>query len=97
MLDKKHLKACLVVKGYSQVLGIDFYETFSLVIKPTTIRVILTIALAHAWEIHQLDVKNAFLHGELTESVFMEQLSGFKDSSQSYYVCSLKRALYGLR
>ena len=93
----ERLKARLVAKGYSQVPSIDFYETFSPVIKPATILLIFTISLAHAWEIRQLDVKNAFLHGELTESVLMEQLPGFKDSSQSYYVCSLKRALYGLR
>ena len=87
----ERLKARHVAKGYSQVLGIDFYETFSLVIKPTTIRVILTIALAH-----EVAVKNTFLHGEFTESVFMEQPLRFKDFTHSNYVCHLKKVLYGL-
>ena len=69
---QKRLKACLVVKGYSQVLGIDFYKIFSPVIKPPTIRIILTIVLPHAWEVCQLDVKNVFLYGELIELVFMK-------------------------
>ena len=69
----------------------DFFETFSPIIKPTTIHVLLTLALAH-----EVDVKNTFLHGEFTESVFMEQPLRFKDFTHSNYVCHLKKVLYGL-
>ena len=72
-------------------------KTFSRVIRPTTIRTILTIALAHKWDNRQLDVKNAFLKGHLVEPVFMEQPLGFKDQGRPDYVCRLTRAIYALR
>jgi len=64
-------KARLVGDGRSQVAGVDCDETFSLVVKPATIRTMLTIALSKSWPIHQLDVQNAFLHGDLNETVYM--------------------------
>ena len=66
-----HYKARLVIQGFCQWLGLDYHETFSLVVKPTTICFVLSISLAHGWPIFQLDVNNALLHGTLSEEVFM--------------------------
>ncbi|XP_035545158.1 uncharacterized mitochondrial protein AtMg00820-like [Juglans regia] len=75
------LKASLVAKGFHQIAGINYHETFSPVIHPSTIRTVITIALIKHWDIRQLDVKNAFLHGDLNEPVYMEQPLGFIHSS----------------
>ncbi|GKV41335.1 hypothetical protein SLEP1_g48881 [Rubroshorea leprosula] len=93
----ERLKARLVAKGFNQQAGIDYEETFSLVIKPQTIRIVLTIALAKGWTIKQLDVQNAFLHGYLKELVYIEQPLRFKDPTHLDHVCQLNRALYGLK
>lgn len=66
-------KARLVAQGFSQVHGLDFEDTFSLVIRSATVQIILTPATSSGWRLHQLDVKNAFLHGRLYEEVYMEQ------------------------
>ncbi|KAI3674945.1 hypothetical protein L2E82_51782 [Cichorium intybus] len=90
-------KARLVCDGRSQQVGVDCDETFSPVVKPASIRTVLSIALHKQWVIHQLDVKNAFLHGQLSETVFMYQPLGFRDSTHPNHVCRLKRSLYGLK
>jgi len=89
-------KARLVAKGFHQVQGFDFNEIFSPVIKHVTIRLIITLALTHHWDLFQLDVNNAFLNGTLEQSVYMTQSPGFENSDRSL-VCQLKKALYGLK
>ncbi|GJR02209.1 ribonuclease H-like domain-containing protein [Tanacetum coccineum] len=90
-------KARLVANGSSQQLGIDCDKTFSPVVKPATIRTVLSLALTRHWPIHQLDVKNAFLNGDLSETIYMHQPLGFVDPRCPYHVCRLQRSLYGLK
>ena len=75
----------------------DFDETFSLVVKLATVRLVLSIVAQQNWSLHQLDVSNAFLHGFLKETVYMEQPPSYVDSQQPHHVCKLKKALYGLK
>nr|KYP50090.1 Retrovirus-related Pol polyprotein from transposon TNT 1-94 [Cajanus cajan] len=93
-IDK--LKARLVAKGFHQVHGFDFHETFSPVIKPITIRIIITLALTNNWDLFQLDVNKGFLNGNLEETIYMVQPPGFKAGDKTL-VCKLNKALYGLK
>jgi hypothetical protein len=93
----KRYKARLVAKGYSQVEGLDYTETFAPVAKFTSIRVLLALAAAHDWEVHHMDVKTAFLNGDLEEEVYMDQPEGFQEVGKEDLVCRLKKSLYGLK
>jgi hypothetical protein len=93
----ERFKARLVAKGFDQMSGVGYTETFNLVIKPSTIRIILALAIHFDWVIKQLDVSNPFLQGHLNEEVYMEQPLGFIDKAQPHLVCKLHKALYGLK
>jgi hypothetical protein len=93
----KRYKARLVARGFTQQEGIDYSETFSIVIKQATVRLVFSIAVSCNWKIHQLDIHNAFLNGVLTEEVYMKQPSGFVDPTFPSHVCRLHKSLYGLK
>jgi hypothetical protein len=90
-------KARLVAKGYSQKEGVDYNEIFSPVVKHTSIRVLLALVAQYDMELEQLDVKTAFLHGDLEEVIYMAQPEGFKEAGNENLVCRLKKSLYGLK
>ena len=90
-------KARLVAKGYAQQVGIDYNEIFEPVARWDTIRLTLSIAASRGWKVYQLDVKSAFLHGEITEEVYVEQPKGYEVKGKENKVYRLKKALYGLK
>lgn len=94
-IDK--FKAQLVVKGYAQEYGVDYTEVFAPVDRMDTVRMIIAVAAQRGWGIYQLDVKSAFLHGELKEDVFVEQPQGYEVAGKKDMVYKLHKALYGLK
>lgn len=90
-------KARIVAKGFHQQQGVDYKDTFSPVIKSTTIRVVLGLAVNRDWPVRQIDVNTAFLQGRLNETVFMSQPPGFTDPARPHHVCRLNKAIYGLK
>ena len=90
-------KAGLVALGNKQEYGIDYEETFAPFAKMTTVRTILAIAASQSWKLHQMDMKNAFLHGDLLEEIYMKLPSSMTTTSSPHDVCKLRRSLYGLK
>ncbi|KAG8498620.1 hypothetical protein CXB51_005202 [Gossypium anomalum] len=96
-IEKLGYKARLVTKIYSQILGINFTDVFSPILKNSLIRALPGIVAMYDLELKQLDVKTTFLHGELEENIYMQQPKGFIISEKKDYVCLLKKSLYGLK
>ena len=94
---QKRYKARLMVKGFTQKKGIDFDEIFSLVMKMTTLQTLLALVAHEDMELVQMDVKTAFLHGDLHEEIYMEQLEGYEVKGKEKLVCKMKKSLYGLK
>ena len=94
-IDK--FKARLVAKGFKQKSGLDFFNTFSPVTRITSIRLLIAIAAIFDLKIHQMDVKIAFLNGDLEEEIYMDQSEGFVEPRQESKVCKLTKSLYGLK
>ncbi|KAK2414224.1 cysteine-rich RECEPTOR kinase [Trifolium repens] len=94
-VEAPRYKARLVAKGFTQVEGIDYNEIFSPVVKHCSIRVLMAIVNQYDLELEQMDVKTAFLHGELEETIYMQQPEGFVEDKSK--VCLLKKSLYGLK
>ena len=92
----KH-KACLVARGFVQREGIDFEEVFAPVERMEFVHLLLALAAAKDWRVHHLDVKSAFLNGELAETVFVRQPLGFAIKGEEHRVLRPCKALYGLR
>jgi transposase InsO family protein len=91
-------KARLVAKGFTQVPGKDFGATFAPVAKLTYVRLLVSLAASHSWPLHQLDIKNAFLHGDLLETIYMDTPPGFRaEGEYAGKVCCLRKSLYGLK
>ncbi|KAM2709368.1 hypothetical protein EV2_047063 [Malus domestica] len=90
-------KARLVAKGFTQKKGIDYFDTYSPVSRITTIRILIALASIHNLVVHQMDVKTAFLNGDLDEEIYMEQPEGFIVKGQEHKVCKLVKSLYGLK
>jgi hypothetical protein len=94
-LDQR--KARWVMHGFTQRAGIDFNQTFSLVVKQATIHTVLHLAASRDWPVHQLDVKNVFLHDELAERIYYQQPTKFVDKDKPDHVYLLSKSLYGLK
>ena len=94
-IPKRH-KSRIVAKGFAQRPGIDYTDTYAPVARMESVRMVLHIGAAMDWDIHQMDIKTAFLHGKLEEEVYMEQPEGCAEKGKENWVCRLKKTLYGL-
>ena len=90
-------KARLVIKGCKKKEGLDYFDTYSPVTRISSVRMLIAIVAIHNLEIHQMDVKTAFLNGDLDEEIYMEQPEGFIVPGQEKKVCRLVKSLYGLK
>ncbi|CAM8956673.1 unnamed protein product [Rhodiola kirilowii] len=94
-IDK--FKARLVIQGFRQKYGMDYFDTYAPVARISTIKLLIALASIHKFLVHQMDVKTAFLNGDLEEEIYMKQLEGFIMPGQEHKVCKLVKSLYGLK
>jgi hypothetical protein len=90
-------KARLVAKGYVQRQGVDFEDVFAPIARMDSVRLLIALAAHHSWEVHHMDVKSAFLNGDLLEEVYVQQPPGYVKTEEEGKVLRLRKALYGLR
>ena len=86
-----------MARGFSQEYGVDYLETFAPVVRLNTLRAVIAVSVQNNFEIHQMDVKTAFLNGELEETVYMKQPPGIREAGKEDWVCKLLKSLYGLK
>ena len=86
-----------MAKGYPQTYGVDYSDTFSTVAKITFVRIFISLAATYHWDLHQLDIKKVFLHGDLQEKLYMKQPPGFIAQGEIGKVCRLRKSLYSLK
>lgn len=97
IIEPPKFKARLVAKGFTQKEGVDFNEIFSPLVKHCSIRVLLATVAKFGLHLEQMDVKTAFLHGELEERIYMKKPEGFEVKEKENWVCLLQKSLYGLK
>lgn len=90
-------KARLVANGTRQIHDLDYFDTFSSVVQLLLIRLVLLLAITHGWKLHEIDISNVFLHGNLEERIVISQPFGFTDPQSPDHVCLLHKSLYGLK
>jgi len=95
--DIEKYKVRLVAKGFAQKYNVDYEETFALMEKMSTVRIIFSLSTAQGWKVFQLNVKSAFLNGDLDVKIFMNQPEGFIVECKESFICKLKKSLYGLK
>ena len=91
------MKARHVAKGYAQTYGVNYSDTFSPVAKLTSVCLFISLVASYDWDLHRLNIKNIFLHGDLQEEVYMEQPPGFVPQGEIGKICHLRKTLYGLK
>lgn len=94
--DVDHYKARLIAKGYNQVVGLDYVNCFAPVAKVVTVHILFAFASSYGWDLHQLDINNAFLHDSIDEAVYMHPPKGYNKAKPGE-VCLLQKSLYGLK
>lgn len=95
--EDKLYKSRLVAKGFKQVFGVDYNDTYAPVVKLSALRILLSVAITKRMHVHGMDVKNAFLNSKLDHKIYLSQPEGFVDNTNPNYVCKLNKALYGLK
>lgn len=91
-------KSQLVAKSFKRKFGVDYYNTYSPMVKPARVMIVLSLVVSNGWKMRQIDIQNSFLHGILQEEVYMRQLRDYEDNHfPPHYICKLNKAIHGLK